>query len=364
MGTHDKWGKADWIDPNHPWDDPLPVPEMPERLLLDYATRCNLRCPMCPVWGSEDNRKIDEVTGVMDVEGARRVLDEVQAAAPAVQPSLYGEPLLIPRLTDVIKDLKTRNIPVAMNTNGLTLTPRLCDLFIEEKVDSVMFSLDSVTPETLKLVRGVDKLEKIERNIDMMLQRRGEGKYPRIGVSFTLQDENRHEYDAFIDKWVNRVDVVRMGLVFDDREGYFPDLNTDEERRPCPSLYKTLPLHNDGTARLCCLDGFRQTDMGNVFEDSVAAVWHGEEFAKARYFHETGQWDKVPFCKNCNGWTEYDFTEEVRDGLLIRSSPQYVYYNRLERLSNWEGKLRDVHETKHGDDQAESVMPMSLETAQ
>jgi hypothetical protein len=104
-----------------------------------------------------------------------------------------------------------------------------------------------------------------------------------------------------------------------------------------------LPVHHDGTVTVCCLDGFKQTNMGNVFKEGVAAVWHGEAFAKVRYYHETGQWEKVPFCKNCNGWAQYEFEEEVRDGLLIRRSPQYTYYNKIARLTNWSGQLLGGH---------------------
>ena len=84
-----------------------------------------------------------------------------------------------------------------------------------------------------------------------------------------------------------------------------------------------MPVHNDGSVRLCCLDGVR-APMGNVFEKGVKEIWHGEEFAKARYYHETAQWDKVPFCKGCNGWAQYEYSEEIRDGLLIRRSPEFT----------------------------------------
>ena len=36
---------------------------------------------------------------------------------------------------------------------------------IVKKIESVMFSVDAVTPKTLKNVRGIDKLEKIENNV-------------------------------------------------------------------------------------------------------------------------------------------------------------------------------------------------------
>jgi MoaA/NifB/PqqE/SkfB family radical SAM enzyme len=338
------WSKADWIDPEHPWTNPMPVPAMPERLLVDFATRCNLRCPMCPVWGSGDERAIDSVTGIMTKEHATNLLDEVAASQPMIAPSLYGEPLLIPKLKEVFSDLKRRNLPLVLNSNGLTLTDEIAQFFVDIKLDSIMFSLDSTTKETLKKVRGVDKLEKIERNVHRMLRIRGDSPYPRVGVSYTVQQDNEHEVEDFAKRWVGVVDVVRIGLVFDSKTGMFPEMKTSGERKPCPALYKTLPVHNDGTAPLCCLDGFRASNMGNVFKDGVAGVWHGEEFAKARYYHETAQWDKVPFCKSCNGWAEYDYEEEVRDGILIRKSPQYIYYNKIERLTNWQGRLLGGHE--------------------
>jgi hypothetical protein len=65
--------------------------------------------------------------------------------------------------------------------------------------------------------------------------------------------------------------------------------------------------------------------------------------AKIRYYHETEQWDKVPFCKPCTGWSQHDYAEEIRDGLLIRRSPEFTYYNRLDKMQNWQGSLRGGH---------------------
>jgi MoaA/NifB/PqqE/SkfB family radical SAM enzyme len=334
------WSKADWVDPKYNWK-PLPVSEMPDRLLVDFATRCNLRCHMCPVWGLEDEDQIDPLKGIMNLDAARKMLDQFTTAQPMVAPSIYGEPLLIPNLREVLADMKRRGIAIAMNTNGLTLTEDLAEFFCQIKVDSIMLSLDSTTPETLTKVRGVDKLAKIEAAVFRMLRVRGDRDLPRVGVSFTAQSTNRHEEQAFVDRWVGVVDVVRMGIVFEN--GTFPDMVEPPQRVPCAVIYKTMPVHNDGSVRLCCLDGVRATDMGNVFEKGVKEIWHGEEFAKARYYHETAQWDKVPFCKGCNGWAQYEYAEEIRDGLLIRRSPEYTYYNLINRLSSWTGNLLGGH---------------------
>ena len=91
------YSKASWVDPRYNWQ-PLPVNALPERVLIDYATKCNLRCPMCPVWGSDDDAAVDQVKGIMNAESSKRLLDEIAPANPLVQPNMYGEPLLIPDL--------------------------------------------------------------------------------------------------------------------------------------------------------------------------------------------------------------------------------------------------------------------------
>lgn len=332
--------KYDWIDPKYNWI-PKKYPKLPTRILMDLATKCNLRCPMCTVWGSDDNESINSVKGVMDITKSQKILDELIEASPLIQPNMYGEPLLAPNLKDQIHSMKKRGMSVAMNTNGLTLTDDLADFFVIEEVDSVMFSIDATTRETLKKIRGIHKLEKIENAVFRMLKARGDNSKPRIGVSFTIQDDNKHEEEDFVKKWVGVVDVVRMGVIFID--GTFPDMKTPEVRQPCPALYNTIPIHNDGTATICCLDGFKETNVGNVFEDGVDKIWNGEEFTKVRYFHETGQYDKVPFCDKCNGWAQYDFEEEINDGILIRKSPQYTYYNKISKLDNWKNQLLGGH---------------------
>lgn len=335
------WSRAEWVDQKYNWK-PRSVPELPGRILLDLATKCNLKCPMCVVWGSEDDESIESVTGVMSLEASRRLLDEVMEAAPLIQPNMWGEPLMSPNLREQILQMKKRGIAVAMNTNGLTLNEKLAQFFVEQKVDSVMFSIDAVTRPTLRKIRGIDKLENLETAVFRLLKMRGGEKCPRVGVSFTIQDDNRHELDDFVSRWVGIVDVVRTGVVFE--KGTFPDMQTPPKRLPCPAIYNTLPVHNDGTVTICCLDGFKETNMGNVFSSDVRKVWNGEEFSKARYYHETEQWDKVPFCKSCNGWAQYEFEEEISDGLLIRKSPQYTYYNKISRLSNWNGSLLGGHQ--------------------
>ncbi|MGH6662035.1 MAG: radical SAM/SPASM domain-containing protein [Rhodospirillales bacterium] len=317
------------------------VPEMPERLLLDLRTDCNLKCPKCLLHGDGvDGERKHQMIGTMDADNARKILDEVMAAKPLIQPSWWGEPLLARNLEGHIRDMKERGIAVCMNTNGLTLTEKLARFFVEVRLDAIFFSLDATKPETLLKTRGIDKLDKIVDNLRMMLRIRGDGLYPRIGATLTVEPANQDEVEEFVAQWTPVVDVVRIGLVYAGGElkGLPPEQGP---RKPCALLYQTMPIHYNGDVSICCFDSLGDHLVGNVFKDGgVRAVWHGEELTRLRRLHESGRFDEIPFCKNCNAWAGYMFEEEVRDGLLIRRSPQFVYYNRIDRLGSWHDNLR------------------------
>jgi len=310
------------------------VPEFPRRVLMDLRTDCNLKCPMCIVHGSTEDPKLKAfLRRSVPLDKAKKVLDEVMAARPMLQPNLWSEPLLAKDLRPYLQSAKERGLAVAINTNGLLLREELARFLVDIKLDSISISIDATTVETLDKVRGITKLEKIHNAVALMIRVRGENPLPRIGVSFTVQDTNKHERDSFVAYWADKVDFVRIGELFVD--GRFPGMKVDGERRPCPSLYTTLALHVNGNASICCLDGFGETNVGNVFERGVADVWHGPELTEIRQHHENGEWDKVPFCKSCDRWASYDYEEAIEGEFLVRRSLEYTYYNRIDRLKNW-----------------------------
>jgi radical SAM protein with 4Fe4S-binding SPASM domain len=319
------------------------VPKLPPRVIMDLRTDCNLKCPMCVVHGDTDNKELmGFLRSDMGLENAAMILDELKPVRPMVMPSLWSEPLLSREFRAHARAIKERGFTLAMNTNGLLLRKDLAEFFVEIGVDAVSVSIDSTTKETLKKVRGIDRLDKLHKAVDVMLEARGDKELPRVGVSFTVQEENIHEREAFVDNWAHKVDFVRVGELFVD--GKFPNVEVVGPRKPCPALYSTLSVHATGSVSICCLDGFAETNMGNVFEEGVEAVWNGEKFNEVRHYHETGQWEKAPkMCKNCERWASYGFEEELVDGLLIRRSPEYTYYNRVDKLENWGGGLLGTH---------------------
>lgn len=320
----------------------ITVPPLPQRTLIDISGRCNLKCPMCLVHGLDDQGLKQLAIGDMDFAAVQSILSQLPEGDSMVQPNMWGEPTLAPNFREHIKNMKERKQAIALNTNGLTLNEDLQAFLCDNEVDSVFFSIDAISNETLNKVRGVTKLEKIERNLQSLIKVRGDRRLPRIGATFTLQTANSHEEQAFIDRWVPYVDVVRVGSVFE--QGSLKGVETPTKRTPCQALYTTLPIHYDGNALICCLDGLAEYKVGNVLEEGVKAVWHGEKLTEIRRLHEEGRTDEVPLCKDCNAWAGHIYEEVVEERagvkVLVRRSAQFEYYNRVDRLESWSSDLK------------------------
>lgn len=292
---------------------------------------CNLACPKCPVHG--DHPLHDKVNGKMSIKEAIKIFDELEGQDVTVTPSGVTEPLVQNHFFDYLTELNKRNIKVSLNSNGFLIDEEMAKKLINEyTIDSIFISIDAMTPETLLKTRATDKIEKVNNAVFNLLKIRGTKTSPRIGVSFTKEEANIHEEKAFIDYWIQHVDAIRVNELYLLNEGPVSQKN----RPPCPVLYDTLFLSPKGNARLCCLDVFDATNVGNVLETSINDVWNGKELNKIRKLHEAGEFDKVDFCKNCQDWSRYIFDKEYKENnILIRKSKLMTYYNRLDRLNTW-----------------------------
>ncbi len=322
------------------------LPEYPKRLLIGLQEGyCNLKCPMCFVHGSSDSEAIKATRGQMSLEDAVKIFDEVAEAKPTISPFTWYEPFLFKNSMDYIRAIKARGLPININTNGLNVNEELAQFIVESGIESVFVSIDATTPETLLKMRGITALDKIHAAVFRLLDARGELDHPRIGVAFVNDPKSTHEKDEFIRFWLQHVDSVHIIELYNENRSV-DAAKIPEERIPCGALYDTMVISNRGNVPICCLDAFNETSMGNVLESGVKNVWLSEELQTIRYYHETNQYDKVPFCLNCQVWADYLVTETVENGVMIRTSPMNTYYNRLDRMYTWKSGGKAVVEKK------------------
>ena len=327
----------------------LIVPDCPKKVTFGMQGSCNLSCPKCIVWGNNnsDARLLHDMPkGIMQIEDIVKIFDEVKSYRPTIAPGFWIEPIGTANFERFVVEACARDLPIHITTNGIQVNENMAE-FLVDHVSLISVSIDAMTEDVLYQVRKTRLLQRINNAVHCLLEKRGKRKSPRITVSFTVEEANHNQKDEFLEYWVKYVDAIKINHEF-SYKGDTGKIVLPKKRIPCREIYDAMNIDYDGTARLCCLDGMRQTNVGNVLTDGVLGVWNGELLSKIRNIHENELYDEFPFCKNCSLWSYFNvFEEKLENNLLLRSSleNQVVFYNRLDKLDTWieENKRKDLY---------------------
>ena len=113
-----------------------------------------------------------------------------------------------------------------IDTNAILLTPdrveQLVEAYSRHPLTPVLmvFSLDSITPDTYRKVKGRDYFDVVMDNLHYFLERRGQLDLPSINLNaefqFVLQSGNAHEVADFIAYWDEKTAEGRNGVGYND----------------------------------------------------------------------------------------------------------------------------------------------------
>lgn len=143
-----------------------------------YLTyRCNAKCGFCDIW--------EQPSPLIDVADAERNLDDLKRLGVRVIDFTGGEPLLHPRIGELLTMAKDRGFFTTITTNGLLYPKKAAAL--AGKVDLLHFSIDSSDPAEHNASRGVTCFDKLMESIEVAL---ASGERPDL--LFTVTNENVH----------------------------------------------------------------------------------------------------------------------------------------------------------------------------
>ncbi|HEY5973830.1 MAG TPA: radical SAM/SPASM family putative metalloenzyme maturase [Geobacteraceae bacterium] len=183
--------------------DPVPVPalrEYPTRLFVEATSRCNLHCFMC----------MKQTAGSRGADGD--LSPATFAALAPVLPRLeslvlngIGEPLLNPQLEQFIRQAR-KQLPdtgwIGFQSNGLLLTNLRAVSLVDAGLDRICLSLDGVTPDTFRTVRGGAELAGLEHALAALATAKELCGRPElaVGVEFVAMRDNLRELPAAL-RW-------------------------------------------------------------------------------------------------------------------------------------------------------------------
>ncbi len=172
---------------------------------LEPTFRCNLQCPMCPRFSSEDPH-LD-----MSAQTYERISEQM-SLAHTVDFTGWGEPLLHPRIYEMIRAAKERGCATTMTSNGTALNERNSTRLIESGLDVLTVSVDGGAPETYNRIRMGADFDKLSVKLKT-ITRLTKAAHSRLdlGIAFTIQEENAGDLDAFV-PWVISVGARTLHL--------------------------------------------------------------------------------------------------------------------------------------------------------
>lgn len=262
----------------------------PQRIEIELASACNLRCTYCP------RRYIDE-SGFMDFSLFKRIIDEI-AEYPETILVLHrrGESLLHPAFVEVCNYVKGKFKEIQLATNA-TLLDSMRSKAIIEAIDFISFSID--IPEVFNRTRIPAKYEEVESKI-LQFIRMNRGKVRTQASMVKTVDTPSRNLELFKKIWDGKVDRIRI-YEEHSRDGKFGSLARERgERLPCAMpFYETL-IYYDGKIGRCNHD-WSGPPIGDVNKNAIKDIWNSATYQDLRMQHATLQ-IKDGVCKNCDSW--------------------------------------------------------------
>lgn len=288
----------------------------PTAMHIAILNSCNLKCVMCPY--HSPIYQAEHTSGYFDNEKSLSLRAFEGLAVYAGQrniPVQFGqieEALLHPQVFDFIRLAKQSGVPyIHLTTNGTLLTEAKAESLAVSGVDSVMFSIDSVDPDTYKNIRGAS-LNKLERNIEYFLPLAKKHGI-RVMCSFIRQEPALSQRDAFLDKWKSKgVDAVSFYVLSDHDPKTGEVIRTeqfreDDERYPCASPWVQTAIMPDGSVGLCCKTmvgiGWEIISVGNINTQDFDEIWNSKQYRTVREELLNNKFEVFTTCRRCPIWS-------------------------------------------------------------
>lgn len=113
--------------------------------------RCNLACGYC--------NEYDKVSSPVPVEVIKRRLDLLAALGTSVITMSGGEPLMHPRLDEIIRHIRSHGMIAGLISNGYYFSPRRINRLNEAGLEYLQISIDNVEPDEVSQ-KSLKRLEK------------------------------------------------------------------------------------------------------------------------------------------------------------------------------------------------------------
>ena len=259
----------------------------------------------------------------MDVGLFKRVLNEVGPYLLTASLWGWGEPLLHPRLSGILKAIGKYPIASLLSTNGQNLNDdRVIEALVNDPPTYLIIAIDGLTDETNSRYRVGARLAPILNGVKRLaeIKKKKAIEIPILHMRFIVMKHNQHELPHLFDyAKEHEFDLltIRTLSIIDSKNpdevhgGFVPHASEfraydyhDNSRIHrsdyiCQEPFWFPTVFADGTLVACEQDYNAQCPMGKIIHgSSFRDLWFGKKATQVRgMIRDTPE--TVSFCKNC-----------------------------------------------------------------
>ena len=255
-------------------------------MYIEITSVCNLACSFCPPTARKAN--------ILKVDKFNEILDQIKPHTKYIYLHVKGEPLLHPRVDQLLDAAHAKEFKVNITTNGTLLKKNRHKLLGKPALRQMNFSLHSFD--------GHEGSTDREGYLAEILSFAKEAAAQGVLISFRLwnldpvhaTDEQKRknqetleilEKEFNLDYKIEEKVVPGSGVKIADRiyinqdhEFQWPSLLAPEDdgKGFCHALRSQAAILVDGTVVPCCLDGEGVIDLGNINDKPFSEIIEGE----------------------------------------------------------------------------------------
>ena len=287
---------------------------------LEPTSRCNLKCPGCV---HSSDMQIDFAD--MPLERFKNIVDEFGDYLFKISMYIIGEPLLHPKIYDMITYAAQRNVGTVISSNFHAFDEKRADRMIDSGLSHLIVALDAMDPSIYKKIRVNGNLEKVCRNLEILMKQkaRKRSSLPFVEVQ-TIRNEQTLAEIPKIKAFVEGLGVDRH-TVRDDISGF---ATYTGKNKTCYWLWNTALINENGLVLPCCpvacTPEFMKSEMrefGTLEGKGIKQMWNSPRYRDARKVFAFRRSrvkeidkDHLPICLTC---AIFRRKERIEEDLIV-----------------------------------------------
>ncbi|GAA0352739.1 radical SAM/SPASM domain-containing protein [Bacillus horti] len=258
-----------------------------KKFYVEITSVCNLACSFCP--------PTQRAAGFIKVEDFEKRLDEIKPFTDYIYFHLKGEPLMHPKLDQLLDLSAEKGFKVNLTTNGTLLNKAKHRLVNKPALRQMNISLHSFdghpgstdkeqyVTDVLSFLKEMNATSQVIFSLRLwnLTQDNMTNKERQRNRELLSMIEREFGLDYHIEEQVipgSGLKLAERVYLNQDYEFNWPDLKEEEDlsRGFCHGLRNQAGILVDGTVVPCCLDGEGVINLGNLNEQPFAEIIEGE----------------------------------------------------------------------------------------